>query len=556
MQPIADLTSELQGLDLGQLSLLNVEAELFRREFAKFVPAAWHIIDSDVFSPNWHIDAIAEHLQWVALGEIKRLMIMMPPRMMKSILCSVMFPAYLWTIDPGWKLITGSYDQGLSIRDARKSRQLIMSPWYQRRFVETMPEDERWSMVDQFARRRQDFYTNSKNGHRVAVSTDGKTTGEGGSLMLIDDPLNAKAAVKSDLERKNAIDWYNWAARSRLNNQNTDSIVLNAQRTHEDDLHGYLLKTEGNVSSGGKWVVLELPNEYNPRRKCIVEVPGIGQTFTDPREKEGELLCPARLGTGATEDLKRGMGREYTAQYQQAPASDDGLILKRSYWQKWEYPEWHPDHQKPRPLPAVHTIIATFDTAFETKEENDESACTVWGLFEHHEDTYNKRTGEILKAGGVYKQAAILLASWRDRVEFPELRDKAKEIHKEFDCDYILVEKKASGHSLVQELRRVGLPVRAVKVGVRDKVERARIASLPLHDGRVYYIPGRAWADDVVDMCAKFPMADLKDIVDTCVITWAYMRVRSIVGADETDEHGDMEPFEQIERASSKPLYA
>jgi predicted phage terminase large subunit-like protein len=209
------------------------------------------------------------------------------------------------------------------------------------------------------------------------------------------------------------------------------------------------------------------------------------------------------------------MKREYTAQYQQNPASDDGMILKRSYWKRWEWPEWHPQRNEPRGLPQVHTVIAVWDTAFETKEEDDESACTVWGLFEHYEDTISGRTGEIVQNGGTYKQCAILLGAWRGKLEFPDLREKAKEIHAKFECDYVLVEKKASGHSLVQELRRAGLPVRAVKIGVRDKVERARIASLPLADGRIYYIPGRPWAEDVVDMCAKFPMADLKDIVDT-----------------------------------------
>lgn len=552
MQSIAEITAE----DLGSLNLLEVEGELFRRDFKKFIQASWHVIDSDVYRHNWHIDALAEHLQWVALGEIKRLMIMMPPRMGKSIITGVDFPAYYWTLDAGAKLITASYDQGLSIRDARKSRQLIMSPWYQRRFVQTLPREEQWFMVDEFTRRRQDFYTNTKNGHRVAISTDGKTTGEGGSLMIIDDPLNAKAAIKSEVERKNAIDWYNWAARSRLNNQNEDSVILNAQRTHDDDLHGYLLKNEGRIESGGVWVVLELPNEYNPRRKCVVTVPGLGKIFEDPRKREGELLCPERLGEKATKSLKDGMKREYAAQYQQNPASDDGLILKRSYWQRWEWPEWHPDHKQRRPLPQVHTVIVVWDTAFEAKEEDDESAYTVWGLFEHYEDTINKRTGEIVQNGGTYKQAAILLGAWRGHLEFPELREKAKAIHKEFESDYVLVEKKASGHSLVQELRRVGLPVRAVKIGVRDKVERARIASLPLADGRIYYIPGLAWADDVVDMCAKFPMADLKDVVDTCVIAWAYMRARSIVGADETDEHGDLVPFDAIEKEREKPLYA
>lgn len=552
LRSIAELTAE----DLGGINLLEVEAELFRREFKRFVPASWHVIDSDVYRSNWHIDAIAEHLQWVALGEITRLMVMMPPRMMKSILCSVMFPPYMWTLDPGWKVITSSYDQSLSIRDARKSRQLIMSPWYQRRFVQTLPQSEQWTMVDTFTRQRQDFYTNSKNGHRVAISTDGRTTGEGGSLMIIDDPLNAKAAIKSEVERKNAVDWYNWAARSRLNNQNTDAVILNAQRTHEDDLHGYLLKTEGRVESNGSWVVLELPNEYNPRRKCVIDVPGLGKTFEDPRKKEGELLCPERLGAKATESLKAGMKREYAAQYAQNPASDDGLILKRSYWKRWEYPEWHPEHAKARPLPEVHTVIAVLDTAFEAKEEDDESACTIWGLFEHYEDTINHRTGEIVQNGGTYKQAAILLGAWRDHLEFPELRAKARETHEKYECDYILVEKKASGHSLVHELRKQGLPVRAVKIGVRDKVERARIASLPLADGRIYYIPGRPWADDVVDMCAKFPMADLKDVVDTCVIAWAYMRARSIVGANETDDEGDLIPFTAIEKERDRPLYA
>lgn len=544
--------ADLRDIDIGQLTLAEIEGELMRRDFRKFIPGAWHVVDSDVYKPNWHIDAIAEHLQWVILGEITRLMIMMPPRMGKSLATGVMAPAYCWALDPRVKLITASYDQTLSIRDARKSRQLIMSPWYQQRFIRTLPAEEQWGLVDQFTRQRQDFYTNTKNGHRVAISTDGRTTGEGGSLFMIDDPLNAKAAIKSEAERRNAIEWYNWAARSRLNNQNTDAVVLNAQRTHMTDLHGYCLEKEGRVESGGRWVVLELPNEYNPRRKCVITVPGIGETFRDPRTEEGELLCPERLGKTATKELRAGMGYEYDSQYQQNPMGDDGRILKRSYWQRWEYPEWHPEKGKTMPLPECHTILITWDTAFETKEEHDESAYTVWGLFEHHEEQIGERGG--MKK--VFKQAAILLGAWRGKLEFPELRTKAKEVQRQYEADLVLIEKKASGHSLIQELRRAGLPVRGVKVGSSDKIERARISSLPLSDGRIYYLPGRPWAEDVVEMCARFPVEDLKDIVDTCVITWAYMRMRSLVGANETDEDGDTEPFEEVKRMGRKPVYA
>jgi len=497
---------------------------------------------------TWHLEALCEFLSYVSQDEIRRLIVSMPPRMTKSLSCSVAWPVWEWISNPQSQFLTASYDVNLSTRDALKSRRLIESNWFQ----------DRWG--DRFTIRKDENtkarYSNTEGGHRIAISSSGRTTGEGGDIILLDDSHNAREAY-SDKKREGVVEWYDNAMRSRLNNQNTGRIVHVGQRVHEADVIGHVLKKEGKctVEDDGKWVHLVMPNEFRPVTRCIISLPKEVKraikdeeytpkiAFEDPRKEKGELLCPGRLGHDATIALKPPIGmslRDYNSQYQQDPAADDGLILKRSWWLPWEYPEWHPDSHKRRPMPECEAIVQIYDTAFEEEEENDYSARTTWGVFSFAHERISARTGVIIKSET--KRCVILLEAWHDKIPFPDLRREAQRAVDDWDPDWVLIEKKASGHSLIQELRKSGVRVKAVDPGGKDKTMRAHISSSPLEQGCVFWVPGHLEGSDVIEECAKFPMGLNDDYVDTVVMVLAWLRRMGSIEYFDEDE-GEMNLF-------------
>jgi len=523
-------------------NLTQIQGELARRTMFRFFVDAWPMMDPAVFCPTWHLEALCEFLQCVSTGEIQRLIVSMPPRMTKSLSCSVAWPVWEWIDRPKTQFLTSSYDGGLSTRDAVKSRRLIESPWFQ----------ERWGDSFKFRsdENQKSRYSNTKGGHRIAISSGGRTTGEGGDIILLDDSHNAREAY-SDIKREGIIEWYDNAMRSRLNNQNTGCIVHVGQRVHEADVIGHVLRKEGRctVEEDGKWVHLVMPNEFRPATRCMLSLPAEIKKavddseyepeimFSDPRVEEGELLNPGRLGKEATVALKPPIGmslRDYNSQYQQDPAADDGLILKRSWWQDWQYPAWRPDSHKRRPMPECESIIQIWDTAFEEKEENDYSACTTWGVFLFTPEAQHSATGQIMR--GKEKRCAILLDAFHDKLAFPDLRRKAQKMYDDWHPDWVLIEKKASGHSLIQELRKSGVPVKSVDPKGKDKIMRAHLSSAPLEQGCVFWVPGHLDGIDVIEECAKFPMGANDDYVDTVVMLLAFLRRMGSIEYFDEDE--------------------
>jgi len=528
--------------------LTQIQGELARRSLFKFFVDAWPMMDPAEFCETWHLEALCEFLQYVSSGDILRLIVSMPPRMTKSLSCSVAWPAWEWIDRPTTQFLTSSYDLGLSTRDALKTRRLIESNWYQDRYGSSFK-----FRTDENQKSR---YSNTSGGHRIAISSGGRTTGEGGDIILLDDSHNAREAY-SDVKREGIIEWYDNAMRSRLNNQNTGAVVHVGQRVHESDVIGHVIAKEGRctVEEDGKWVHLVMPNEFRKSTRCRLSLPkeikkGVKNKkyepkvlFEDPREEEGELLNPGRLGVEATIALKPPIGmslRDYNSQYQQDPAADDGLILKRSWWIPWEYPEWHPDSHKRRPMPECELILQIYDTAFEEKEENDFSARTTWGVFVYTPEVMHPATGVIQV--GEDKRCAILLDAWRDKIPFPDLRRNAMKSYDDWHPDLVLIEKKASGHSLIQELRKSGVPVKGVDPKGKDKILRAHLSSAPLEQGCVFWVPGHLEGADVIEECAKFPVATNDDYTDTVVMLLAYLRRIGSIDYFDEDE-GEMNLF-------------
>jgi len=471
-----------------------VAREIKRREYQKdlyaFVKAAWPVVEPGVpFVASWHIEAICEHLEAVSRGDIKRLLINIPPRHSKSTIVSVMWPMWEWTFDPQQKYLCASYSSTLSIRDNLKARRLIQSPWFQ-----SFWGDQFHLAGDQNAKQR---FENSRTGYRIATSVGGTATGEGGSRLILDDPHSAQEA-QSDQMRQTALEWFDVVWSTRLNDPKRDVMVVIMQRLHESDISGHILD---DILG---WEHLCIPAEWDGRARRTV----LGAY--DQRTKKGELICPERFGTKEVTQLKQLLG-EYGAsgQLQQDPVPATGGMLKVACFKQWP-------HDKP--LPQFEYIIQSYDTAFTEKTTGDPTGCEVWALF----SLAGKRQG-------------MLIDAWDEHLSYPDLRKRAiKDYNTEYGGsvkggpfvkarkpDRVLVEAKASGQSLLQDLALAGIPARGYNPGNADKVARAHQAA-PTLEMEILWIPESkknpgqfvSWAQPFLKQLAKFPVAAHDEYVD------------------------------------------
>lgn len=518
----------------------QMQAEDMRRDFKEFVRGAWHIVEpGKEFKGGWHIDAICDHLTYVSLGDINDLVINIPPRHSKSTIVAVMWPAWEWTWKPQTQWLFATYAMALTIRDSVKCRRLIQSPWYRERFGDVFSIS---SDLNQKGR-----FDNDANGYRLATAVAGTATGEGGDKIVVDDAHNMKE-INSDTIRGGVIEWWRDVMSTRGNDPKALGRVIIAQRGHHQDLPGHVL-------ASGTWVHLNLPGYFVPNTRCVTKakktsnriVPANPENgiwtmgddtplltegeviFIDPRKRENELLTPDRFGPDEMAKLSLELTeRGFEAQIQQNPSAKGGNIMKTQHWREWVEPE----------LPNIQMIIQCYDTAFEEEEENDYSARTTWGVFEY-EERLNKKLPWTAKYKGQTRLCLMLLERLNKRMEFPELRKNAKEAAKLWKPDKILIEKKASGHSLAQELRRADLPVARIKVN-DSKFVRAHAASLVLERGCIFYVK-RNWAQEVINQCSNFPADDHDDMVDTCTMAMLWLRKRwSADFLDDDDDNDDL----------------
>ena len=287
--------------------------EVCNLTLSQYIRQAWHILEPTTpYSHGWHIDAIAEHLTAVMAGQIHNLVINMPPRHMKSLSVSVFWPTWVWTHEPSKRWLFASYAQDLSIRDSLKCRRLIQNRWYQ----------ERWSAIYQLTTDQnvKSRFENNRTGYRLATGVGGSATGEGGDVVVCDDPHKIDEA-ESDVIREGVLSWWDEVMSTRLNDSRTGAKVIVMQRLHENDLSGHVL-TQGGYEH------LCLPAEYEPK----VYVSRIG--WRDPRTDDGELLWPQRFSAQALNDLKAALGSYGVAgQLQQRPAPRGGGMFKREWFE-------------------------------------------------------------------------------------------------------------------------------------------------------------------------------------------------------------------------------
>lgn len=482
-----------------KLLLLKVRAQ---ESFYEFIKQAWpHIEGAIPFIDGWHIDAIAEHLQACTNREIKKLLINIPPRTSKSSIVSIMWPAWSWLHRPEERFLYSSFAASLSLEHSVKCRRLICSHWYQNNWGHRF-----FIMKDQNTKGK---FENDKTGYRIATSVGGASTGKGGSVLVADDPNNAKDG-ESEVKRESANKWLDQVWSTRANNPHDSVKVIVQQRLHENDVSGYIMDS----LTSNEWTKLILPMEFEKGRKAkTVILPSTnGKIWEDPRTKEGAFLWPMVMAKPELDSKKKELGEYgYAGQFQQRPSPIGGGIIKGYYFEFWK---------KPKP-PFLEQIIQSWDTALEAKDKHAYSACTTWGLFTDSEAI----------------SSLILLGVWRGRVEYPELREMASRLYYDYRDDgeveikpdgnhkptLILVEAKASGHSLIQDLMRAGIPVTKFDpTRYGDKIQRVRLITHLLEAGRVYlpaippdYKRLRAFADTLYKNCLAFPNADSRDLVDT-----------------------------------------
>lgn len=489
-----------------QIELLLEEKSRLKCEFSfhEFVKQAWPQVEGGVeFKDNWHIQAICEHLEAMLTGEIRNLLVNVPPRTSKSTLIAVMFPAWVWISHPEKRFLYASYAQKLSTRDSTKCRRLIMSPWYQ----------ARWGHVFHLAHDQNEKlrFENNRNGYRIATSVGGTGTGEGGDFLACDDP-NSALDASSDVKLENAVDWFTQTWATRLNDKETGRRIVVQQRLHQKDISAHIIDNDEYKN----WVLLILPMEFESNRRAkTIRLPSTnGKIWQDPRKVDGELLWPSKINAKQLKELKKDLRDAYViaGQLQQRPSPESGGIIKKD-WFRW--------YKKTSP-PAFIQIIQSWDTALENKRTSDFSACTTWGLFYEGNNQPN----------------IMLLGMWRDRVEYPDLHAMAKRLYKDYrdtglvevkkdgtkyQPDIVLVESKVSGISLRQNLRRAGINAIGfdpTKYG--DKIQRVKIITHFIESGRVW-VPAkppnfttlRTFANEVVDLAGLFPNGDSRDVVDT-----------------------------------------
>ena len=514
--------------------------------FVDFIKLAWHVVEpGQDYVHNWHIDMIAAHLTAITdemmIDDEKyynRLLINVPPGAMKSLLTNVFWPAWEWGPRnmPHLRYVCASHGQELAIRDSTKMRRLIQSEWYQ-----SLWGDRVTLTGDQNAKTK---FENTATGFRQAVAAGG-ITGARGDRVIIDDPHTVESAA-SDQMRSTTIDWFLQAVPTRLNNPDKSAIVVIMQRLHEEDVSGVIL------DKGLGYDHIMLPMEYEPLRAAPTLL-----GWEDQRETLGELLFPERFPEHVVERDKRAMGPyAVSGQFQQTPTPADGGIIKRDWWQLWEHESF----------PAFDYIIASLDTAYTEKTENDPSALTIWGVYTEDpisteamkkplslKDMFQKERG--------YKAPhpkVMLVNAWAERLELHQLVTKVAETLKKYKADAILIEDKAAGHSVAQELRRLynhlGFMVITDNPNGIDKRSRLYSVQHIFAEGLVY-APDKSWADMVITQSAIFPKGKHDDLVDTVSMALRHLRKTGMIARPE-EAQNDYESSIQHRGAPPAPLYA
>jgi len=462
---------ERQALKKAQTSMI---------EFAKRVYPG--------FKVGPHHRKLAKIFQDVVDGKKKRVIINIAPRMGKSEFSSYLFPAYFLGNFPEKKIIMGTHTASLSEDFGRRVRNLIDSEDYKEVFPETQVADDqkaagKWSTTD--------------GGQYYAAGVGGALAGRGADLFVIDDPHSEQdMKANSRLGFDNAWSWFQTGPLQRL--MPGGAIIVIMTRWSLLDLTGRLIDYQTKNPDTIPWEIVELP------------------AILDENTNHEKSLWPAQWSLEALKNTRSSIDPRYwNAQYMQNPTSDMAALVSRKDWQIWESDD----------PPPCEYVIQSWDTAFETKQTSDYSACTTWGVFYNNEDKGNPNI--------------IMLDAFKDRMTFPELKQIALKHYKEWQPDAFIVEKKASGGPLIQELRNMGIPVQEFSPSRgNDKMVRLNAVADLFTSGKVW-APDTRWAREVIEEIASFPVGEHDDFVDTTTQALLRYRQGGFISLD-SDEQDDL----------------
>jgi predicted phage terminase large subunit-like protein len=442
---------------------------VLRQDLSTFIERAFYELNPQtVFLGSLHIELLASKLEGCRRGKIRRLIVNLPPRSLKSHAASVAFPAWLLGHDPTKQIICASYGQDLADKHARDCRTLMASAFYWRLFLNTHLSMEKQSV--------NEFMTTAQ-GFRMATSVGGVLTGRGADIIILDDPLKPDEALSET--RRNAVnDWYDNTLVTRLNHKETGVIIIVMQRLHQDDLVGHVI-TQGN------WEVLSFPAIAEEEEVYVIEDLLGRRTW---RRGVGEALQPERESLLTLGNMRQTIGEyNFASQYQQNPMPLGGAIVKIQWLRYYD----------PDDLPSNFIcVLQSWDTANKSGELNDYSVCTTWGV-----------------SGENY----YLLSVFRRRLNYPDLKRAVQEQARQYKADKILIEDKASGTQLIQDLHYEGVygvsPYEA-PAGT-DKMLRLYAQTAEFEGGRVWLPRSAPWLDTYMRELTTFPGSKYDDQVDS-----------------------------------------
>ena len=437
------------------------ETKSCQESFIQYVKKIW-----PEFIHGAHHTMIAKKFEDIANGKNKRLIINMPPRHTKSEFASFLLPSWIIGRDPKTKIIQTTHTAELAVNFGRKVRNLLDTHEYRNIFPDVRLQ------ADSKAAGR---WSTNHGGEYFAAGVGGAITGRGADLLIIDDPHSEQDAL-SDTAMEHAYEWYPSGPRQRL--QPGGAIVIVMTRWSLKDLTAKIMKAQGYDDKADQWEVVEFPAIMPSGNPCWPE-------YWNKQELDG---VRASLSVA-----------KWNAQWQQNPTSEEGAIIKKEWWNRWEEDE----------VPKLEYIIQSYDTAFSKRETADYSAITTWGVF------YPKQDGPA---------HLILLDAKKGRWDFPELKAEALKQYKFWEPETVIIEAKASGLPLTQELRQMGIPVvNFTPSKGNDKIPRVHSVS-PLFESGMIWAPNARWADEVIEECSAFPNGEYDDLVDST--TQALMRYR------------------------------
>lgn len=560
------------------------------RSLAEFVRCAWSSIDSAPFQMNWHINALCDHLEAVTRGEIRFLVVNLPPRCAKTLITSVCWPIWAWlqkdrsiSSGPGVRFLCASYGDDLALDHAQKMRDLIQSPWFQKRWGKRIHLRQDKSQVSDFAIK--------EGGGRMSTSIRSSLIGKGGDVVVIDDPHNTEQA-ESEADRERALRGWREISSTRLNDPRSSPIVVIMQRLHEEDVTGTILESENRE----EWVHLMIPMRYDAERDQVLNglVPGPLEGWQDPRPElhatalealealgpddpalevaqqavdEAWLMWPERFGEAEVvhEEIQLG---PYMAsgRLQQSPTPTGGAIIKREWWQVWDEAaakeNGFDQDGETLVFPDCYHILQVVDTAFKEDEENDWNACTVWGLWRDRRE----------------RPKAVLIEAWTCRKPLTSEDERPKqdgERSPEFwgriglvsyvldtarrrKVDTLLICSNARAVDLTNELR---LQMRGGEFTIEtfseqkhgDKVARL-YAAQPVFAAGMVYAPDRPWAEAVINQVAQVPKGKHDDLADTVSAGMIHLRRNNmlLMAADADEERDRANTFRPMQGSVSE----